>query len=389
MNILWVRWTSFDEALDRTTWLEMINELETLGHRVTLLTSYRKKKLTFGLRENLIYIPHIDIKVLRIASFLLFSYFRILLHILIRKPHIVILDIWTFWLGFPLDVFSKLRLIQTKFVIDMRTFYYGVNKDKLSLKDLLVKIYTNIGLIYNDMIHSGISVITNELKREILFGRGKREDSVCVWTSGVSIDKFRIGMYVAKPDLEGKFVVMQHGEISHNRGLYEIILAINLLRDHYPNIILFLLGSGHAEKMLKKTIQELHLQEKCILHQPVDYNEIPQYLANCNVGIMAYPKIKYWQVNNPIKLLEYLAMAKPVIVTDMPVFRNVIGAKKCGIFINSNHPQDIARAIAFCYENKKKLMEWGIKGRELVQQKYTWRRQAITLANFLNNLINQ
>ncbi len=386
MTILWVHRADFDEGLDRTTWLDMINELKTLGQNVSLLTSYRREKLDYGLGRNLIYVPQINVKVLRALSFLIFSYFRIIWYIITQKPHIVILDIWTFWCGFPLDVFSKLGLIKTKFVIDMRTFYYGVNSDKYSPKDFLIKLYTDLGLAYNKYIHAGLSVITKELKRQVQLKYKIPENSICVWSSGVSLEKFKLDVSKKKLDLKGKFVVMQHGGFSYNRGLHETILAIDLLKVRYPDIILFLLGSGPAENILKKTIHKLILQKRCILHQPVNHNEIPQYLANCDVGILAYPSIKYWQLNNPIKLLEYLAMSKPVIVTDMPAFRDVIGLKKCGIFTKSNRPSDIARAIAFCYKNKEKLNEWGMYGREITEQKYTWKRQARVLADFLSKL---
>jgi glycosyltransferase involved in cell wall biosynthesis len=98
---------------------------------------------------------------------------------------------------------------------------------------------------------------------------------------------------------------------------------------------------------------------------------------------MAYPDIDYWKVNNPIKLLEYLSMEKPVIVRDMVTFRSVVSAQEGAMFIDDNDPLTIADAICKAQTDANLLRVKAWKGREIVIQRYTWDQQAFKLDTFL------
>jgi glycosyltransferase involved in cell wall biosynthesis len=101
---------------------------------------------------------------------------------------------------------------------------------------------------------------------------------------------------------------------------------------------------------------------------------------------MAYPNIEYWNNNNPIKLLEYLALGKVVICSDIWTFRNVMKNSKCCCYIKNNDPKNIAAGITYCYENRDKLKTWGREGVEIVSGRFTWGRQAQELLNFIKLL---
>jgi glycosyltransferase involved in cell wall biosynthesis len=76
-------------------------------------------------------------------------------------------------------------------------------------------------------------------------------------------------------------------------------------------------------------------------------------------------------------------MEKVVIATDIPAHRSVIGEAKCGIYISSIKPMEIAEAIEYSYLNKKNLEKWGKIGREIVEKKYTWEKVAKDLEHYL------
>jgi glycosyltransferase involved in cell wall biosynthesis len=103
----------------------------------------------------------------------------------------------------------------------------------------------------------------------------------------------------------------------------------------------------------------------------------------CDVGIIPLPDHPYWRFQSPLKLLEYLAMEKVVILTDIPAHRAVIGEAKCGVYISAVNPTKIAGAIEYAYLNKGNLEEWGKMGRKIVKEKYTWEKVAMDLENYL------
>jgi glycosyltransferase involved in cell wall biosynthesis len=76
-------------------------------------------------------------------------------------------------------------------------------------------------------------------------------------------------------------------------------------------------------------------------------------------------------------------MEKAVILTDILAHRAVIGEAKCGIYISSVKPMEIANAIEYVYLNRDTLEERGKIGREIVKREYTWEKVAGKLENYL------
>jgi glycosyltransferase involved in cell wall biosynthesis len=76
-------------------------------------------------------------------------------------------------------------------------------------------------------------------------------------------------------------------------------------------------------------------------------------------------------------------MEKVVVLTDIPAHRAVIDKAKCGIYVSSVKPMEIAKAIEYAYFNKENLGEWGKIGRKIVEEEYTWEKVARDLENYL------
>lgn len=215
------------------------------------------------------------------------------------------------------------------------------------------------------------------------------QKKVGVWSSGVSTETFNPKFLIESKkiksdfDLTGKFVVFYHGAISPTRGLIETIEAINILKAKHADIVLFLLGTGSALHTIKALIHERGLEERVIVHNPVPYEEVPSFISIAGVCIVPLPNNPYWVFQSPLKLLEYLAMGKPVIVTDIPAHRSVVGSEICGVYVRSPDPVEIANSIEYAYNNKRHLESWGMVGCQIIEEKHTWAKVAKDLEQYL------
>ena len=107
----------------------------------------------------------------------------------------------------------------------------------------------------------------------------------------------------------------------------------------------------------------------------------------CDVGIVPLPDIPDWRYQCALKLLEYLAMEKPVIITDIPSNRMVVGTSRCGIYTSSIKPEEIAKSIEYAYTNKESITLWGKYGKNIIRQDYSWDSIAKKLDGYLEELI--
>jgi glycosyltransferase involved in cell wall biosynthesis len=242
-------------------------------------------------------------------------------------------------------------------------------------------------------LFSGLTTITPMMKEEICSEFSIKPSRVGTWASGVSPTIFdpnewraRGNELRAKLGLSGKFVVFYHGSLSDNRGISETIEATKIILKNHSGIALFLLGSGPFASELKFIIKKENLQHNVFIHNAVKYEQVPAFISMCDVGIIPLPNYSIWRPQSPLKLLEYLAMKKVVIATDLPAHRNVLDNQKCGIYLSSVNPQIIARGIEYALINKDKLGNWGDSGRKIILSNYTWEKVAGDLEHFLLGL---
>ena len=113
---------------------------------------------------------------------------------------------------------------------------------------------------------------------------------------------------------------------------------------------------------------------------------VPRFVAMCDIGIVPLPNLPQWRHQCPLNLLEYLAMEKPVIVSDIPANRDILGTCKCGKYLASVEPEKIADAIAGYYDFRAQLNELGACGSTLVKERYSWQKVAQDLETYLLSL---
>ncbi|MEO0106585.1 MAG: glycosyltransferase [candidate division WOR-3 bacterium] len=277
---------------------------------------------------------------------------------------------------------NRERRKKVKFIMDMRNYEFNENSNKPTLKDILSKLWTKIALNFSNKYCNGLTFISEEL-RWTLMKNSQPNPNILIWPSGVDVDFFKNRSIETNKD---KFCVFYHGAFTPNRGILESVRAMAIIKNKGVPIIFRLVGGGDIENSVEEVIQKYELDGYVELCGQRKYEEIPELISKSDVCLMAYPNLDYWEVNVPLKLLEYMAMEKVVILTSLEVFEKITKKKKCAIFITDNKPMNIAEGILYAYENRFKLPEWGREGRKIVVSEYSWDNIANNFNRFLSSL---
>jgi glycosyltransferase involved in cell wall biosynthesis len=375
-----------DLRLDAAARIELMGKMARRGHEVSFLVLRSKEK--FQNTEpnlNLIELPIRVCSILSSIVFLLYIFFFLPIQLLYSRPDVVFLESELFSPSFITSVvYSKLRRI--KVILDVRS----PPVETTGLRGYLQVTSFNISIFFARGLFDGITTLTPMMAEEIRRKFRINSEFFTSWSSGVSIDLFtpkkQFSGFNLKKELgidEKSFVVLYHGSISENRGVLEIVEAMSELQAKNLGIFLLIFGSGSAFDAVRLLIEKKRLGKNILLLNKVSYVKVPYYIAVSDVCIIPLPDHPFWRAQNPLKLLEYLSMEKVVIVTDIPAHRSVIGDCKCGIFMPSNEPDEIAKSIIFAYESRNHLREWGIQGRRIVEKRYTWEAIAQKLEEYL------
>ena len=91
----------------------------------------------------------------------------------------------------------------------------------------------------------------------------------------------------------------------------------------------------------------------------------------------------------PTKLLEYMAVAMPVIASDFPFYKTFVEENDVGFCGSPADPMAIADRIETLFKSEdglKKLAQWSERGPAVADQKYSWKTQSKKLLAFYEAL---
>jgi glycosyltransferase involved in cell wall biosynthesis len=385
VKITWIIYKRFDSDLSRTSREEMTRALAKQGHDVTLVTAYAGDKPTCDLGPHVRFVRTLPWKGFYSLWYSVMLFFYVGFKLATARPDVVLFEHYAFLPLFPFLVLKKLRLLSTSFVLDIRTVPVDVQTSMDRLKERLYEM----SVVWAKYLTDGVTVITPLLKEQIVRATRIAADRVGIWNSGVTTDVFD----PKAPSLEKKtlfadaeLTLMYHGTLSPFRGLQQTLEALALLRDRGRRVALFIMGCGAAYDELRRMIDSLSLHDRVTLHPPVPYKQVPAFIAGCDAGILPFPSMNWWQVSSPLKLMEYLSMAKPVLVTDIQAHREVLADLPCGLFVQTATPDAIVAAIEQAITMRAELPHCGEVGRQRILERYSWDVQARYLTDFCNAL---
>lgn len=383
MRILWCVRKYMDVSLDSGTWTGMVRTLSDAGHEVELLTGYRHGRRGFGLEGRIKYVPSVKLPVLNALTFLGWAAFSIPSRARAIKAQVVLVDPSTIWSALPYVAWCRLRQGGPSFVLDVRTLPVDTGRP---LRDRIVSALFRCALRAAGLTCHGMTAITRPMASVVGSLAGVDTAHIGIWTSGVETEVFDPAGCVAARS--SQFTVMYHGGLLASRGLPQAVEAMQQLkRDGVSGIRLRIVGSGKDSTSLTDLVSSLDVLDVVSVEPPVDPEDVPELICGASVGLLPFPDLECWRVSSPLKLMEYLAMQKPVIATRLACNEDVVGRSRCVVWAESSSPADLASAMLDAMVRREELEAAARdEARDIVVEGFTWRMQSERLAAYLDSV---
>jgi glycosyltransferase involved in cell wall biosynthesis len=82
-----------------------------------------------------------------------------------------------------------------------------------------------------------------------------------------------------------------------------------------------------------------------------------------------------------------MAAGIPVIASDFPLWRQIIGEARCGLLVDPQDPQAIARAMQYLLSHDAEAEAMGRRGRKAACELYNWNSEERVLLKFYSDLL--
>jgi glycosyltransferase involved in cell wall biosynthesis len=165
------------------------------------------------------------------------------------------------------------------------------------------------------------------------------------------------------------------------KGHLYVLEAMKRLIDRGLEAHLLIVGEGPYRPVIEARLKELSLHERVRL---VGYQEhVADWLALMDAFVMA----SYAHEGIPQALLQALAMAKPVVATEVGGIPEVIIQAETGLLVPPKDPGALADSMIRLTHNPDLMEKLGRQGREVVIKKFSLARMAEIVEAVYDGLI--
>ena len=202
-------------------------------------------------------------------------------------------------------------------------------------------------------------VTININKEDYEITKEKLKPKKCYLLNGVGLDLDKYKKLSSKEIQEKRkefglkdkdFVVLMVAEINKNKNHIQLINAMDILKDKYPNIKVLCIGDGTLKESLEKQIILRNLQNNIfMLEYRLDVNKL---INISDIGILLSRR-----EGLPRNIMEFMACGRKVIATDIRGCRDLICDETIGTLVNVDDYESTAKAIEKYYILNDKSFE--------------------------------
>ena len=232
-----------------------------------------------------------------------------------------------------------------------------------------------------------IVIATNESYRHIALTRGrKRPEDVFVVRSAPDLTRFQ----PARPDPAyrrgRRHCVGYVGVMGPQEGLDHLLRAVRVIVNEYgrSDVSFMLVGSGPSLPSLVEQACDLGIAEYVEFTGRVPDAELIRRLSSCDVCVNPDPLNPFNDASSMNKILEYMALALPVVQFDLKEGRRSAG--DASVYAIPNDERDLARKILETLDDSAARERMGREGMRRMKEGLEWRHQIPRLLEAYDSL---
>ncbi|MEH1768055.1 glycosyltransferase family 4 protein [Nostoc sp.] len=221
-----------------------------------------------------------------------------------------------------------------------------------------------------------VVISTNESYLSVALTRGhKSPEDVFVVRSGPDLSRFQPVPPNPVYRKGRKYLVGYVGVMGEPEGIDYLLQSVRYIvyEKKRQDIHFMLIGSGPMFEKLQALSEELEVNEFVEFTGRITDNELLARLSSCDICANPDKKMPYNDRSTMNKIMEYMAMGKPIVQFDLLEGRR--SAEGASVYAKGNDVVDFAENILELLEDTERRQKMGELGRQRMEKKLEWRHQ--------------
>lgn len=228
-------------------------------------------------------------------------------------------------------------------------------------------------------------LVTDEAKEYYSKYYGIDEKKITVLPNYISTERFK-GFENKDDNIlseEKPFTAVYFGETGLRRGTMTILESARILKR--GNIKFIIIGNSREQPFLENTAKRWEL-DNVTLTGRLPVAEAMKIIATSDVGLCPFLRNIHHDTTYANKMFQYMALGKPIVVSDCTAQLNVVKLENCGLVFSSGNASDLSEKI-LVLTNKSVYEELSKNARSCIYSKYNWETSGVRLTDLYNKLL--
>jgi glycosyltransferase involved in cell wall biosynthesis len=220
-------------------------------------------------------------------------------------------------------------------------------------------------------------IATNRSYKAVEMGRGGiPETRITVVRNGPGLNRLQPGKPCREETEDQPTCLGYVGWMGFQDGVDYLLRALHHLTHDLgrDDICCVLAGTGEALPTLDSLTEELGLGDFVSFAGWVAPDQVARFLDGADICVAPEPSSPYNDRSTAIKVMEYMALSKPIVCFDLP--ENRVTAGSAAAYAQPNDELDFARRISALMDDPERRLRMGREGRERVENELAWPHQA-------------
>ena len=263
------------------------------------------------------------------------------------------------------------KILGKKYVFDQHDLSPQLFVSKFKKRGLIYKLLLleeKCCLYFADLIiATNESYKANDLKHSFV-----KEETIFIVRNGPNLDKLKLADPNPAFISNGKINLAYLGVMGPQDGVDYLIRSLRDLvyKLGRTDFYCYIIGPGDSLPALREYSKELGLSEYVKFTGYLPYKEWIPYLSATDICLEPSPSSPFNDLSTTVKVLEYMALKKPVVGFDLTETR--FSAQDAAVYAKPNEEIDFANQISKLMDDPEKRIRMGELGYNRVKNGLSW-----------------
>ena len=218
-----------------------------------------------------------------------------------------------------------------------------------------------------------VAIATNESYRAIQIARGKvNPENIYVVRNGPNLRRVAYRTPTKRLREMNKTILCYIGALNPQDGVDYLLRSLRdlLYKLNRKDFYCVIMGSGDSLEDLRALTKDLHLEGYVEVTGYVSEEDLMSNLSAADICVDPDPSSPLNDVSTWIKIMEYMALGKPIVTYDLKETR--WSAQDAALYIKPNNELEFAEGIAKLMDRPDLRSQMGEFGKQRVHRELKW-----------------